>query len=203
MDGCGRRPAVEVLVPKYGVVALVLIGTAVSAGAGELPQTVDAARIPAYQLVSPALAAAGQPSPEALASLKEMGFRTVVNLRPPAEGPSDEKAVVEAEGLRYVNVPVMPDTFRLDDVLAVQAVLDDPSAGPVLLHCASSNRVGGVVAVLASRRGKALEEALAAGKAAGLKSPVMENAVRRVLGAPLLPVPAAPASAPAAPAPRP
>jgi protein tyrosine phosphatase (PTP) superfamily phosphohydrolase (DUF442 family) len=63
-------------------------------------------------------------------------------------------------------------------------VLDDPSAGPVLLHCASSNRVGGVWAVIQSRKGKTLDEALAAGQQAGLHSPVMEAAVRRVLGAP-------------------
>jgi uncharacterized protein (TIGR01244 family) len=182
--------------PKRALATLVLLGTTVAVLAGEVPETVDAARIPAYRRVSPVLATAGQPSAEALAGLKDLGFRTVVNLRPPAEGPADEKALVEGLGLRYVNVPVTPDTFRLDDVLAVQSVLDDVSAGPVLLHCASSNRVGGVLAVLASRRGQPLDEAIATGKAAGLHSPAMENAVRRVLGAPLLPTSAAPAPSP-------
>ncbi len=99
-----------------------------------------------------------------------------------------------------MNVPVTADSFRLEDALAVKAVLDDPSAGPVLVHCASSNRVGGVLAVIASRRGRSLDEAIADGRAAGLHSPVMENAVRRVLGVPLLRPEGA---APAAPAPRP
>jgi hypothetical protein len=75
-------------------------------------------------------------------------------------------------------------------------VLDDPSAGPVLLHCASSNRVGGVWAVIQARKGKALDEALAAGREAGLHNPQMEAAVRRVLGVPAAtppkPVPANP-----------
>ena len=113
-----------------------------------------------------------------------MGFRTVVNLRTEKEGAGGRGAVVEAQGLRYVSVPVTPDTFSLADVEAVEKVLDDPSAGPVLLHCASSNRVGGAWAVLQSRKGKSLDEALAAGRAAGLHSPQMEAAVRRVLGVP-------------------
>jgi uncharacterized protein (TIGR01244 family) len=98
--------------------------------------------------------------------------------------------VVEAQGLRYVWVPVTAESFSLADVDAVQKALDDPSSGPVLLHCASSNRVGAVWAVIQSRQGKTLDEALAAGREAGLHSPPLEAAVRRVLGAP------APATAP-------
>jgi len=156
---------------------------AASARAG-VPEAVDPAAIPAYRLIHPGLAAAGQPTPEALQGLEGMGFRTVVNLRPETEGPADERAVVEAQGLRYVSIPVTADTFSLADVEALEKVLDDPAAAPVLLHCASSNRVGGAWAVIQARKGKSLEEAEAAGRAAGLHSPQMEAAVRRVLGAP-------------------
>ncbi len=149
-----------------------------------VPEAVDPGQIPAYRLIRPGLAAAGQPAPEALGRLKDMGFRTVLNLRTEKEGAGDERAVVEAQGLRYVWVPVTPDTLSLADVEAVEKVLDDPASGPVLLHCVSSNRVGGVWAVVEARRGKSLGEALAAGRAAGLHSPAMEAAVRRVLGAP-------------------
>jgi uncharacterized protein (TIGR01244 family) len=119
-----------------------------------------------------------------LARLGEMGFRTVVNLRTEKEGAAEERAVVEAQGLRYVWVPVTADSFSPADVDAVQKVLDDRSSGPVLLHCASANRVGAVWAVIQSRQGRTLDEALAAGRAAGLSSPPMEAAVRRVLGVP-------------------
>ncbi|HEX9188441.1 MAG TPA: protein tyrosine phosphatase family protein [Vicinamibacteria bacterium] len=156
-----------------------------------VPEAVAAAEIPAYRLLRPDLAVAGQPSPETLARLKDMGFRTVVNLRTEKEGAAAEGPVVEAQGLRYVWIPVTPDTFSEADVEAVGKVLADPSAFPVLVHCASSNRVGGVWTVLESRRGKSLDEALAAGRAAGLHSPQMEAAVRRVLGVPE-PEPAAP-----------
>ena len=163
-------------------VAAVVLGTACVTA--RVPEAVAPASIPAYRLIRPSLAGAGQPSAMALQGLKRMGFRTVVNLRTEKEGPADERAVVEAQGLRYVSIPIAPDTFSLADVEAVEKVLDDPSAGPVLLHCASSNRVGGVWAVIQARKGKGLDEALAAGREAGLHNPQMEAAVRRVLGMP-------------------
>jgi uncharacterized protein (TIGR01244 family) len=169
------------------LVAGAVLGAAwVSAG---VPETVDPSSIPAYRLIRPDLATAGQPSPEALGRLKDLGFRTVVNLRTDREGTADEKAAVETQGLRYVSVPILAETFSLADVEAVEKVIDNPSAGPVLLHCASSNRVGGVWTVIQSRKGRSLDEALAAGREAGLHSPVMEAAVRRVLGAPPAPSP--------------
>jgi uncharacterized protein (TIGR01244 family) len=173
------------------LVAVALGAACASAG---VPETVEPAVIPAYRLIHPGLAAAGQPTPEALRGLREMGFRTVVNLRQEKEGPVDERALVEAQGLRYVSIPVTADTFSLADIDAVEKILDDASAAPVLLHCASSNRVGAAWAVIQARKGKTLEEAEAAGRAAGLHSPQMEAAVRRVLGVP------APATAPPAPA---
>jgi len=172
--------------PPAVVVALVVVAACTSARA---PEAVDPASIPAYRLLRPGLAVAGQPVPQALAKLEDMGFRTVVNLRTEKEGAAEERAIVEAQGLRYVWVPMTPDSFSLADVEAVQKVLDDPSTGPVLLHCASSNRVGAVWAVIQSRQGKSLDEALAAGRAAGLQSPQMDAAVRRVLE---VPAPAAP-----------
>ncbi len=172
---------------------LLLLVLAVPATAG-VPETVDPAEIPAYRLLRPGLAAAGQPSPQALARLGEMGFRTVVNLRTEKEGASAEAPVVAAQGLRYVWIPITADSFSLADAEAVQKVLVDPSAGPVLLHCASANRVGAVWSVLQSKSGKSLEEALASGRTAGLHSATMEAAVRRVLGVPetVAPAPANP-----------
>jgi rhodanese-related sulfurtransferase len=72
-------------------------------------------------------------------------------------------------------------TFNLADALKVKSVLDDPAAGPVLLHCASANRVGGVLAVLEAEAGKPVDRALEAGRDAGLKSEAMVEAVKRVL----------------------
>jgi uncharacterized protein (TIGR01244 family) len=94
-------------------------------------------------------------------------------------------------------VPLTADSFSPADVLAVERVLADASAGPVLIHCHSSNRVGGVWAAIQARKGRSLDEALAAGREAGLQSPAMVAAVRRVLSATAAPAAGAgPAPAP-------
>jgi len=167
------------------VVALV----AAAAAAAEPPQAVEAGSIPAYRLLQPGLATAGQPAPEALARLKEMGFRTVVNLRTEQEGTAEERKVVEGQGLRYVSVPVTAESLSLADAEAVEKVLHDPSSTPVLLHCASSNRAGAVWALIQTREGKSLDDALAAGREAGLRSPQLEAAVRRLVEPPAPPAP--------------
>jgi uncharacterized protein (TIGR01244 family) len=127
------------------------------------------------------LATAGQPSAEALRRLKEWGFKTVVNLRPPAEGTEAEEAMVRGLDLRYVSVPVRPATFSLTDVAAVVSVLDDPRAAPVLLHCSSANRVGAVWMALQVQKGKSREQAEKEARAIGLSSSAMVEAVARVL----------------------
>jgi len=158
---------------------VLLLGPGLAAAAG-IPDSLDAAN---YKRLSPSLAAAGKPSKEALGSLKAAGFTTAVDLRQPAEGVPSAKEAVEAQGLRFVSVPVSPDTFSLDDVLKVEAVLKDQKAAPVLLYCASSNRVGAVIAVVEYRRGRSKDDALAEGRRAGMKSPAMEKAALRVMDA--------------------
>jgi len=151
---------------------------------GEVPATLDPTAVPNYKPLRPGLAVAGKPTAEALGKLKDQGFKTVIDLRSEAEGLTEEKAIVEGQGLRYVSVPMTAATFTLADALKVKAVLDDPASGQVLLHCASSNRVGGVLAVLEAKAGKPVEQAIEAGRSAGLKGEAMVEAVKRVLGEP-------------------
>ncbi len=151
----------------------------------EVPAAMDPAVIPNYQVLRPGLAVGGKPSPEALAKLKEQGWKTVIDLRMETEGTAEEKALVEGQGLRYVSVPMSAATFKLEDAETVGRILADQTAGPVLLHCASSNRVGGVLAVLEAKAGKPVDDAIAAGQKAGLKSETMIEAVKRVLAAPV------------------
>ena len=156
-----------------------LFGSGLAAGAG-IPEKLDAKN---YQRLSPSLAVAGKPSKEALDSLKAAGFRTAVDLRQPAEGVPSAREAVEAQGLKFVSVPVSPDTFSMDDVRKVEAVLGDQAAAPVLLYCSSSNRVGAVIAVAAYGRGLSKDEAITEGRKAGLRSPAMEAAAVKVMDA--------------------
>ena len=134
-----------------------------------------------YKKLHQGLAVGGTLSPDAMRNLKALGFRTVVDLRTESEGTAEEKAAVEGQGLRYVSVPVRPATLSLKDVEAVSRVLDDAAAAPVLLHCAMSNRVGGVYGVIQVLQGKSQAEAEAAARDAGLSSEAMAEAMRRVV----------------------
>lgn len=180
MNAAERTGRAWTIWKRVSAAPAVLVVSLLALGAG-IPATIDKAEIPAYQKVRPDLATAGQPIPEALRKLREMGFRTVVNLRTEAEGTEKDRVVVEEQGLRWVHVPITPASFSAKDVEAVAKLLDDPAAGPTLLYCSSANRVGGVWAVYAVKKGKGPDEALAEGRKIGLKSPQMIEAVERVL----------------------
>ena len=118
--------------------------------------------------------AAGQPTPQHLADLAREGVRTVINLRGPEEPVEyDEAAEAARLGLRYVALPVTgPADLDRDRVREFGRTLDEARReGGVLIHCASSNRVGAMVALDETlNRGCELAEALERGRAAGLKT---------------------------------
>jgi uncharacterized protein (TIGR01244 family) len=162
------------------VIAAVCAALTAAAAPAETPE--HAAGIANYKRLHAGLAAGGTISPEALRELKAMGFQTVIDLRTEAEGTLKEKAAVEALGLRYVSVPVTAASLSVADVKAVAGVLGDPKAAPVLMHCASSNRVGAVYGAVQRLEGKTAAEAEAAARQAGLSSEAMAEAMRRVVG---------------------
>jgi uncharacterized protein (TIGR01244 family) len=164
----------------------VLLAAALAASpapaAASAPATVDAKDIPNYHLVRPGLATAGQPSEEALGKLKALGFKTVVNLRTAGEqGVPAEGDAVAAQGLRYVSVPINVATFGAAEIAAVRAVLDDESAGPVLLHCATANRSAAVWGAIEVQRGRSVDEVEAEAVKAGMTSGTVVKAFRRVV----------------------
>ena len=111
----------------------------------------------------------GQPSEETLSLAREAGFVAVIDMRTESEDRGfNEAAAVSALGMEYIQLPVagaQGTTFEnaaaLDDILAG---ID----GPVLMHCASGNRVGALIALRESANGASADDAIAAGKAAGL-----------------------------------
>ncbi len=85
-----------------------------------------------------------QPSLEGYATLKEMGIRTVINLRTS----ESERSKVEAAGMRSVEIPLsMLSNGNRDKVDRVIAVMADPSNRPVFVHCRlGEDRTGIVIA---------------------------------------------------------
>jgi uncharacterized protein (TIGR01244 family) len=95
-----------------------------------------------YYRIAPDIAASGQPTDDALADIKEAGFKTILNLRTEEEGSLDEKPKVEALGLEYFNIPIGSDGITKESVELFSKIVNDAEARPLFIHCASSNRVG-------------------------------------------------------------
>ena len=132
------------------------------------------------------LLTAAQPGPGAWRVLAEQGVVAVVNLRPDDEQPGrDERAEVTAAGMAYHQVPVAGADGLTDDNAAKLWALVSAVPGKVLVHCASGNRAGALLALGAASAGAmSPEQALAFGQSAGLTQPKLEAAVRAKLGLP-------------------
>ena len=119
---------------------------------------------------------ASQPQPDDFEQAKKGGVKTVINLRTRDEIKEfDEEFVVKSLGLEYHNVPISGADDLTDGKFDETRKLLKDVDRPVLLHCASSNRVGAVwLAYRALDGGLSIEEAKAEAKIVGLKSPALE-----------------------------
>ncbi len=142
-------------------VAAWLLALALPVWAGELP----------YARPQPQLYTAGQPSAAQLQQAAKAGVTTVIDLRQPDEDRGfDETATAERLGLRYVRIPVAGAAgLSQANARALRTTLAQ-STGPVLLHCASGNRAGALLALLQAQDGASVEQALELGRRAGMTS---------------------------------
>jgi uncharacterized protein (TIGR01244 family) len=120
----------------------------------------------------------GQPTAQALSEIAKKGYTTVIDLRSADEDRGfDEAATVEGLGMSYISLPVSgAGGVSYENANALDKILAEID-GPVLLHCASSNRVGALLALRARINGADSADALALGLDAGLSSlrPVVED----------------------------
>lgn len=130
----------------------------------------------------PGITSAGQPDEAALEAVAEEGYVAVIDLRSEAEDRGmNEKEVVEALGMQYISLPVAgADGVTFENAEALDAILAGID-GPVLLHCASSNRVGGILALRERMNGASAEDSMELGLAAGMRSPALQEAVESKL----------------------
>lgn len=157
-----------------------LIATLVVIGCGpsDYPQPetqtalkVEIADVVASGRVAPVdgITSAGQPDAEALSVFRNSGYSAVIDLRGPDEDRGfNEQEAVEALGMTYILLPITSDE---DISYASARELDrliEAQQGPVLVHCASANRVGALIALTASLDGADDEAAVAVGKEGGL-----------------------------------
>jgi len=142
----------------------------------EMPQVVKN-----YNRPSPFIAAGGHVEKGAMAELKAQGFNTVVSLLTEEEGVAEEKAEAHAAGLNFYALGVSTTAPTQAQVEAFSKIASSPANYPILLHCASSNRVGAMWALYRFHMGVPAEIAIEEGRAAGLKTS-REGAVRELMG---------------------
>ena len=94
--------------------------------------------------IDPSFHVTGQIRPSQLREIADLGFKTVVCMRPDKEGfmqPSlDEVAIAAREaGLKAHYVPVVPGSLSLEQARQLKSILKSQS-GPILAYCASGQR---------------------------------------------------------------
>jgi uncharacterized protein (TIGR01244 family) len=123
----------------------------------------------------------GQPSESQLAEVAEAGFRTVINLRGLGEPGTDvEPHILAKSGVKYIHIPISgPGEITREKAQLLSDALET-AARPVMVHCASGNRVGALYALKAFHLdGHSIDDALEAGRRWGMTR--MEPMVRQLL----------------------
>ncbi len=157
---------------------LIALPLAVLAGDGPDWPNIDGAVHPApNQLV------AGQPQPHELAALAGAGVQHVFNARTDGELEAwNEPRLIDELGMTYHHLPIAgAEDLDRQAVARFNAILNEIGDEPVLLHCASGNRIGALFALRAAWiDGADNEAAIEIGRAHGLTR--LESAVRQKLG---------------------
>lgn len=120
----------------------------------------------------------GQPTEWHLRHIAAAGFRTILDLRIPAEPRGfDEPALARELGLEYVNVPIAGAAIPEHHFARVREVLRDPAKRPLAFHCTDANRVGALLLpYLVLDEGMPTEQALRVCQYAGLRTPELAHA---------------------------
>jgi uncharacterized protein (TIGR01244 family) len=131
----------------------------------------DIPGISTFAQVETTIACGGSTKPEAIREIKNLGFKSVINLRLASEEGAQveaEQAAVKAAGLNYVHLPFnaqSPDPHLIDNFIAA---VTRPANTPAYVHCAAGGRAAAlwmIKRVLADGwdQARALEEANALG----------------------------------------
>jgi len=132
--GCGVLP--------QGLVAILVAASACMA----LGQT-SRFNAPNVVEISPTLVTAGQPSAEALGTLKARGFEAVVYLAPLTvhDAVRDEQLIVTRQGLTFVNIPIRFENPTDADFEIFAGVLQGLGKRKTLVHCQINMRASSMV----------------------------------------------------------
>ena len=171
------------LISLLTVCLTTIFATTTVSAATPPPQSV-LAELPHVSFPAPNRVASGVLHAGDIATLKKAGVREVINLSAASETPNfDEAAAMRSAGITYRYLPIHgANDLTRDNVIRFDQLLADAGDRLTLTHCASSNRVGAMMALRAAVvGGQPTDAALAEGRRWGMKS--LEPAVRQRLDA--------------------
>lgn len=138
-----------------------------------------------YTRAAPYLGTAGLLGEGGVAEAAQLGFKTIIDLRSPAEPNQPAEAGLAADaGLGYINIPIAKGAPTEEQIALFTDLMEDRKTFPILLHCASANRAGALWALYRASNGVPADTAIEEGRAIGMKS--REGQVRELLGLPPL-----------------
>jgi len=114
------------------LIAMAAIGLAVCAGNGALAQPAD---LPNFHSVSPGIYRGAAPTESGLRKLKQMGVRTVIDLRIAPKTVKKEKQLAESMGFKWINLPMSDQPPTQAQVDTLLAALRGAQKEPVFVHC--------------------------------------------------------------------
>ena len=129
--------------------------------------------VPRVMCLDDRFATGGQPTDQAYTKAAASGFRSVLSLRAGSEGVDlfRERAVVEKSNMRYFNIPVVSSAPRPEQADEFIRLVKEPSNHPMLINCASANRVGAFMMIYrVLEQGWSEDKALSEANKIGLSS---------------------------------
>lgn len=134
--------------------------------------------VPRVLCLDDRLATGAQPRDSAFTKMAASGFRSFMSLRTPVEGVDldRERALVEKNGMRYFNIPVVSSAPRPEQADKFIQIVKEKSNHAMLIACASANRVGAfMMAYRVIGQGWNEQKALEEARRVGLRSEVLKR----------------------------
>jgi uncharacterized protein (TIGR01244 family) len=121
---------------------LVIVGALAAVHAQQVTKE-TVAGVTNFARLETTVACAGATTSEAMPALKQMGFRSVINLRFPTETNADipaAEAAAKAVNLNYINIPVSPQAPEPAAADRFIVEISKPENQPAFIHCGGGSR---------------------------------------------------------------
>ena len=161
-------------------IAAIAISTVIASEQPVATDVVNNVSIKNFAVHNNLVFSAAQPTKEQFKQLSQAKVKHVINLRAADEQDWDEGALVNSLGMSYHAIEIAgAKDVNTDNAKQLANLLEQLKGESVVVHCASSNRVGALMAISAHQQGTDIESAIEIGKQWGMAS--LEPVVRKVV----------------------